>query len=211
MKRFIAIAGNMGVGKSTLTALLSEQLGWEPFYEAVDDNPYLADFYKDMQKWAFHSQVFFLSRRLRHHHQLLNRPNSVIQDRTVYEDAEIFAKNLYRQGHMAERDYRSYRELYEVLTMFLPPPDLVVYLQASVPTLKYRIALRGRDFEQDIPTEYLEQLNVLYEEWAHSFTLCPMLTIPSDNLDFVKNNSHLELITAKIMDKLHGKEIVVFD
>jgi deoxyadenosine/deoxycytidine kinase len=210
MKRFIAIAGNMGVGKSTLTTLLSEKLGWEPFYEAVDDNPYLADFYKDMRKWAFHSQVFFLSRRLRHHHQLLNRPDSVIQDRTVYEDAEIFAENLYRQGHMGERDYRSYRELYEVLTMFLPPPDLVVYLQASVPTLKHRIAIRGRDFEQDIPTEYLERLNELYEEWANSFTLCPMLTVPSDSLDFVKNNSHLELITAKIMEKLHGKETVVF-
>ena len=211
MKRFIAIAGNMGVGKSALTKLLSEKLGWEPFYEAVDDNPYLADFYKDMRKWAFHSQVFFLSRRLRHHHQVLNRPNAVIQDRTVYEDAEIFAENLYRQEHMGERDYRSYRELYEVLTMFLPPPDLVVYLRASVPTLKHRIATRGRDFERDIPTEYLEQLNKLYEEWAHSFTLCPMLTVPSDNLDFVKYNSHMELITAKIMEKLHGKEIVVFD
>jgi deoxyadenosine/deoxycytidine kinase len=211
MKRFIAIAGNMGVGKSTLTALLSEKLGWEPFYEAVDDNPYLADFYKDMRKWAFHSQVFFLSRRLRHHHQLLNRPDSVIQDRTVYEDAEIFAENLYRQEHMGERDYRSYRELYEVLTMFLPPPDLVVYLRASVPTLEHRIAIRGRDFEQDVPADYLEQLNRLYEEWANSFTLCPMLTVPSDSLDFVKNNSHLELIAAKIMEKLHGKETVVFD
>ncbi len=211
MKRFIAIAGNMGVGKSALTQLLSEKLSWEPFYEAVDDNPYLADFYKDMKKWAFHSQVFFLSRRLRHHHQLLNRPDSVIQDRTVYEDAEIFAENLYRQGHMGERDYRSYRELYEVLTMFLPPPDLVVYLRASVPTLKQRIAMRGRDFEQDIPTEYLEQLNELYEEWANSFTLCPMLTVPSDSLDFVKYNSHMELVTAKILERLHGKETVVFD
>ena len=211
MKRFIAIAGNMGVGKSALTKLLSEKLGWEPFYEAVDDNPYLADFYKDMRKWAFHSQVFFLSRRLRHHHQILSRPNSVIQDRTVYEDAEIFAENLYRQGHMGERDYRTYRELYEVLTMFLPPPDLVVFLRASVPTLKHRIARRGRDFEQDIPTEYLEQLNELYEEWANSFTLCPMLTVPSDSLDFVRYNSHMELVTAKIMEKLHGKETVVFD
>ena len=211
MKRFIAIAGNMGVGKSALTQLLSEKLGWEPFYEAVDDNPYLADFYKDMKKWAFHSQVFFLSRRLRHHHQVLNRPNSVIQDRTVYEEAEIFAENLYRQGHMGERDYRTYRELYEVLTMFLPPPDLVVYLRASVPTLEQRIARRGRDFEQDIPTEYLEQLNELYEEWANSFTLCPMLTVPSDSLDFVRYNSHMELVTAKIMEKLHGKETVVFD
>ncbi|MBC8262884.1 MAG: deoxynucleoside kinase [Anaerolineales bacterium] len=210
MKRFIAIAGNVGVGKSTLTTLLSEKFGWEPFYEAVDDNPYLADFYKDMRKWAFHSQVFFLSRRLRHHHQVLSRPNSVIQDRTVYEDAEIFAENLYRQGHIGGRDYRSYRELYEVLTTLLPPPDLVVYLRASVPTLEHRIAMRGRDFERDIPTEYLEQLNKLYEEWIDSFTLCPMLTVPSDSLDFVTNNSHMELITAKIMEKLHGKEIVVF-
>ena len=211
MKKFIAIAGNMGVGKSALTALLSEKLGWEPFYEAVDDNPYLPDFYKDMKRWSFHSQMFFLSRKLRYYQEILSRPTSVIQDRSIYEDAEIFAENLYRQGHMGERDYRSYRELYEVLTIFLPPPDLVVYLQASVPTLKHRIALRGRDFEQHIPTDYLERLNVLYEEWAHSFTLCPMLTIPSDNLDFVQNNSHLELITARIMDKLHGKEIVVFD
>jgi deoxyadenosine/deoxycytidine kinase len=201
----------MGVGKSALTELLSEKLGWEPFYEAVDDNPYLADFYKDMRKWAFHSQVFFLSRRLRHHHQLLNRPQSVIQDRTVYEDAEIFAENLYRQEHMGVRDYRSYRELYEVLTMLLPPPDLVVYLQASVPTLEHRIAMRGRDFEQDIPTQYLERLNELYEEWVDGFTLCPVLTVPSDSLDFVKNSSHLELVTAKIMEKLHGKETVVFD
>jgi deoxyadenosine/deoxycytidine kinase len=201
----------MGVGKSALTELLSEKLGWEPFYEAVDDNPYLADFYKDMRKWAFHSQVFFLSRRLRHHHQLLNRPQSVIQDRTVYEDAEIFAENLYRQEHMGGRDYRSYRELYEVLTMLLPPPDLVVYLQASVPTLEHRIAMRGRDFEQDIPTQYLERLNELYEEWVDGFTLCPVLTVPSDSLDFVKNSSHLELVTAKIMEKLHGKETVVFD
>ena len=211
MKKFIAVAGNIGVGKSTLTALLSERLGWEPFFEAVDDNPYLADFYRDMRQWSFHSQIFFLSRRLRHHRQILDRPGTVVQDRSVYEDAEVFAENLYRQGHMGERDYRSYRELYEVLTMFLPPPDLVVYLQASVPTLKYRIAFRGRDFEQDIPTDYLERLNRLFEEWANSFTLCPMLTVPSDSLDFVQNNSHLELITAKIMEKLHGKETVVFD
>ena len=113
-KHFVAIAGNVGVGKSTLTALLAEKLGWEPFYEAVGDNPYLADFYRDMRRWSFHSQIFFLSRRLRHHRQLLDSPNSVVQDRSVYEDAEIFARNLYQQGHMSDRDYRSYRELYEV-------------------------------------------------------------------------------------------------
>jgi len=142
-KWFVAIAGNIGVGKSSLTGMLGEWLGWEPFFEAVSDNPYLADFYQDMARWSFHSQVFFLSRRLRHHHQLLQRPNSVVQDRTVYEDAEVFACNLYRQGLMSERDYRSYRELYEVLSALLPPPDLVVYLRASVPTLMARIAQRG--------------------------------------------------------------------
>jgi len=211
LKYFIAIAGNIGVGKSTLTGLLAQQLEWEPFYEAVQDNPYLADFYRDMRRWSFHSQIFFLSRRLRHHRALLDHPNSVVQDRSVYEDAEVFARNLYRQNHMSERDYKSYRELYEVLTLFLPSPDLVVYLRASVSTLQKRITQRGRKFEQDISSEYLEQLNELYEEWISNFTLCPVLTVPADDLDFVKFNSHLELIASKIMDKLQGKEIVVFE
>jgi len=211
MKKFIAVAGNIGVGKSTLTALLTEGLGWEPFYEAVDDNPYLADFYKDMRLWSFHSQVFFLSRRLRHHRKLLDRPGTVVQDRTVYEDAEIFAENLYRQGNMSERDYHTYRELYEAMSLFLPPPDLIVYLRASVPTLQKRIRMRGRDYEQEVPADYLEQLNQLYEEWIDGFSLCPVLTVPSDNLDFVKYNSHMELIAAKIVEKLSGKEVVVFD
>ena len=211
MKRFVAIAGNIGVGKSTLTALLREKLNWEPFFEAVNDNPYLADFYKDMQRWSFHSQIYFLSRRLRHHWQLIQRTNSVIQDRTVYEDAEIFARNLYRQGSMDERDYRSYCELYEVVTTVLPPPDLIVYLRASVTTLEERIRRRGRPYEQDIETAYLEQLNALYEEWIDGFSLCPVLTVPSDNLDFVLNPSHLELIKSKILDKLQGREEVVFD
>jgi len=211
MKKFIAVAGNIGVGKSTLTALLSERLGWEAFYEAVDDNPYLADFYRDMRQWSFHSQIFFLSRRLRHHRQILDRPGTVVQDRSVYEDAEIFAENLYRQGHMTERDYRTYRGLYEAMALFLPPPDLIVYLRASVPTLQQRIRMRGRDFEQEVSAEYLEQLNQLYEEWIERFSLGPVLTVPSDNLDFVKYNSHMELIAAKIVEKLTGKEVVVFD
>lgn len=211
MKNYIAIAGNIGVGKSTLTALLSAELGWEPFYEAVAENPYLADFYRDMRQWSFHSQIFFLSRRLRHHRQLLDRPGSVVQDRSVYEDAEIFARNLYLQGQMTERDYGCYRELYEVLTIILPPPDLVVYLRASVPTLLQRIALRGRDFERGISPQYLERLNALYEEWIDHFALCPVLTVPADALDFVKYNDHLELIAAKTQDKLHGKEVVVFE
>ncbi|HIP96287.1 MAG TPA: deoxynucleoside kinase [Anaerolineae bacterium] len=211
MKKFIAVAGNIGVGKTTLTARLTEYLCWEPFNEAVDDNPYLADFYQDMRRWSFHSQIFFLSRRLRHHRQIVDRPGTVVQDRTVYEDAEIFARNLYLQGHMDERDYQSYRALYETVIEILPPPDLVIYLRASLPTLMERIRLRGRDYEQDISAEYLEQLNKLYEEWIEGFTLCPVLTVPADDLDFVQNAAHLNLIVQKVLDKLHGKEVVVFD
>ncbi len=209
-KRFVAIAGNIGVGKSTLTGLLGQRLGWEPFYEAVADNPYLADFYGDMTRYAFHSQIFFLSRRLRHHRRLLDFPGSVVQDRSVYEDAEIFARVLYEQGHIVERDYRTYRELYEVLVLFLPPPDLVVYLRASVPTLQKRISLRGREFERGITPEYLEQLNRFYAAWMQEFSLCPVLTVPADDLDYVHNGTHLDLIIAKIEERLSGKEEVVF-
>lgn len=209
-KHFVAIAGNIGVGKSTLTKLLNERLGWEPFYEAVNDNPYLADFYRDMTRYAFHSQVFFLSRRLRHHRRLLDFPGSVVQDRSVYEDAEIFARNLYEQGHIEPRDYRTYRELYEVLIQFLPPPDLVVYLRASVPTLLSRIEARGRSYERAISATYLEQLNRLYELWMHDFAQCPVLTVPTDDLDFVHNGAHLDLIIRKMLEKLSGKEEVVF-
>lgn len=199
------------MGKSTLASLLSERLGWEPFLEAVDDNPYLADFYQDMQRWSFHSQIYFLSRRLRHHWELLRHANSVIQDRTVYEDAEVFAHNLYQQGLMSERDYRSYRELYEVVTAVLPPPDLIIYLRASVPVLLERIRKRGRPYEREIPPAYLEQLNGLYEAWVARFSLCPVLSVPSDDMDFVLNSRHLELITEKVLEKLQGREEVVFD
>jgi deoxyadenosine/deoxycytidine kinase len=211
VKRFIGVAGNVGVGKSSLTRLLSEYLCWEPFYEAVDDNPYLSDFYKDMRTWSFHSQVYFLSRRLGHHRQIIDRPGTVMQDRTVYEDAEIFAHNLYLQGHMGERDWRSYWDLYQTVITILPPPDLVIYLQASVPVLQGRIRHRGRDYEQEIGADYLTQLNELYEGWVERFSLCPVLTVPTDDLDFVAVNSHLELIASRVLDKLHGKEVVVFD
>jgi deoxyadenosine/deoxycytidine kinase len=148
LKKFVAIAGNIGVGKSTLVTLISERLGWQPFFEPVVENPYLADFYKDMRAWAFHSQIFFLTRRLQSHRQLIDHPTSVVQDRTVYEDAEVFACNLYHQGYINDRDYSAYHELYQVLTDFLPPPDLVVYLRATVDTLLNRISFRGRDYEQ---------------------------------------------------------------
>jgi len=210
MKRFVAVAGNIGVGKSTLVTLISKRLGWEPFYEPVGENPYLVDFYQDMRSWSFHSQIFFLTRRLRAHRQLLDHPTSAIQDRTVYEDAEIFAHNLYQQGQMDERDYLSYRELYQVLSEFLPPPDLVVYLRSPVETLVDRIRLRGRDYERRISPEYLKQLNVLYDEWISHFSLCPVLTVPADNLDYVSNHGHMDLIVSKIQEKLIGKEEVVF-
>lgn len=210
MKKFVAVAGNIGVGKSTLVAMLCEKLGWEPFYEPVIENPYLADFYGDMSAWAFHSQVFFLTQRLRAHQRLLARPTSAVQDRSVYEDAGVFAENLYRQGLIVERDYRTYRDLYEVLTEFLAPPDLVVYLRGSTATLLHRISLRNREYERTIAPEYLEQLNGLYEEWISHFSLCPVLTVPADDLDYVTHPAHLDLIARKVQDKLMGKEEVIF-
>jgi deoxyadenosine/deoxycytidine kinase len=211
MKKFVAVAGNIGVGKSTLVAMLCQRLGWQPFYEPVAENPYLADFYRDMRAWAFHSQIFFLTHRLRAHRELVDHPTSAIQDRSVYEDAEVFAHNLYRQGLISERDYGAYRELYQVLCEFLPPPDLVVYLRASVPTLLSRISLRGRDYERQITAVYLGQLNELYEEWISHFSLCPVLSVPADDLDFVAHPRHLDLIAQKVQEKLTGKEEVVFE
>jgi deoxyadenosine/deoxycytidine kinase len=204
VKHFVGIAGNIGVGKSTLTRLLSRKLGWEPFFEAVNDNPYLPDFYQEMSRWSFHSQVYFLSHRLRHHWQLIERAGSVLQDRTVYEDAEIFACNLYRQGFMDERDYAAYRDLYEIAVTILPPPDLIVYLRASVEVLRERIRRRGRSFEQAMAPMYLERLSDLYEEWAASFTLCPVLAIPTDDLNFVSNGLHLSWIVDRVMECLEA-------
>jgi deoxyadenosine/deoxycytidine kinase len=211
VKKFIAVAGNIGVGKSTLVTLLSERLGWKPFFEPVEENPYLSDFYQDMRSWAFHSQIYFLTRRLRIHRQLIDHDNSAIQDRSVYEDAEVFAHNLYQQGLFGDRDYHSYCELYRVLTDFLPPPDLVVYLRASVPTLVGRIRLRGRDYERQISPEYLAQLNDLYERWISHFSLCPVLAVPADDLDYVAIPAHLDLVVRKIEEKLMGKEEVIFN
>jgi deoxyadenosine/deoxycytidine kinase len=211
MEKFIAIAGNIGAGKSTLVRMLSEELQWTPFYEPVTENPYLADFYEDMQSWAFHSQVYFLMRRLRIHRKLMNQPGSVIQDRSVYEDAEIFAHNLFLQDSINDRDYETYRELYHVLVEFLPPPDLVIYLRASVPTLLDRIARRDRSYERTISADYLADLNELYESWVEHFELCPVLTVPSDNLDYVAKPQHLMLVVEKVRDILMGKEEVRFD
>jgi deoxyadenosine/deoxycytidine kinase len=210
MKKFIAVAGNIGVGKSTLVRLLCGRLNWEPFYEPVTENPYLADFYGDMASWSFQSQVFFLTHRLRIHHELLRSQGSVMQDRSIYEDAEVFACNLYMQGYLSKRDFDTYRMLYATISEFLPPPDLVIYLRASVPTLLQRISNRNRDYERTISPDYLAQLSVLYEKWIAGFTLCPVLTIPADDLDYVAHPRHLDLIVEKLQEKLTGKDEVVF-
>jgi len=210
MKNFITIAGNIGAGKSSLVRLLSQRLNWEPFFEPVANNPYLSDFYADMHTWSFHSQTYFLSNRLKVYRELLDCPNSVILDRSLYEDAEIFAHNLYLQGFMSQRDYETYETIYQTLLHFLPTPDLVVYLRASVDTLLTRIRNRNRDYEKNISAEYLQQLNDSYETWIQNFTLCPVLTVPSDNLDFVNHTRHMELILEKIQEKIAGKEEVIF-
>jgi len=203
---FITVAGNIGVGKSTLVGLLADRLDWEPVFEAFTENSYLADFYGDMRRWSFHSQVFFLSRRLQQHHDLLQRKTSVIQDRSVYEDAEVFARNLYRQDHLSERDWRCYQDLYQTMATLLRPPHLVVYLKASVETLQRRISQRGRDYELDITGDYLAQLNELYEQWAAGFRLCPVLTVDTNNLNYVQHDSHLDQITHRIEDRLQGQD-----
>jgi len=206
MKKFVAIAGNIGVGKSTLVDMLCAHKGWEPFYEPVKENPYLADFYAHMDVWAFHSQIFFLAHRLRSHHQLAQFPTSVVQDRSVYEDAEIFARNLYRQQLLSDRDWTCYYELYSTLSRLLRPPDLVIYLRAAVPTLQRRIAQRGRDYEQAIAGDYLAQLNLLYDQWSAGFTLSPVLIVETDKLDYVQYDQHLDQIWERIDHRLRGRD-----
>ena len=202
---YLVIAGNIGVGKSSLTERLAKALGWLPVYEAVDENPYLADFYADMPRWGFQSQIFFLSRRLKLQTELLLRSGGLVQDRSVYEDAEVFAANLHRQGALDGRDYATYRALYDGLCELLPAPDLLVYLRSGVPTLLDRIALRGRAFEQHIAPDYLDHLNTLYDGWINRWRLCPVLTIQADELDFVRDPAHLQLIISKIQARLATK------
>ncbi len=201
-KVFIAVAGNIGSGKSSLTKLLSQRFGWKPFFESVEDNPYLSDFYADMKRWSFNLQVYFLSNRFRSHKAITEGPGSVILDRVIYEDAEIFARNLFEIGNMEERDYQNYVALYHVMTEYLRPPDLLIYLRADVDTLLRQISLRGRDFEQSIKREYLEQLNRHYELWIENYKLGPLLTVQSGKVDFVNRPTDLDEIVGEIEKKL---------
>jgi deoxyadenosine/deoxycytidine kinase len=209
-KRYLVLAGNIGAGKSTLVGLLAERLGFRPYYEPVEENPYLKDFYGDMRRWAFQSQVFFLTHRTRMHRALMDDPQSVVQDRSLYEDAGVFARNLYEQGNMTERDWLTYQGLYKTLIGLLPPPDLVVYLRASVPTLRGRIAKRGRSYEAAIPDDYLAGLNRLYESWIESFDLAPVLVVPGDRLDFVAESKDLKAIAATVEGRLRGRQSELF-
>jgi deoxyadenosine/deoxycytidine kinase len=211
LKKYVVLAGNIGAGKTTLVQLMCQQLGWRPYFEPVTENPYLVDFYQDMASWAFHSQVFFLTHRVRSHRALMDDPFPVVQDRSLYEDAEVFARNLHRQGHLSERDWQTYQGLYRTFTTLLPAPDLVVYLQASVPTLRRRIQRRGREFEANISEEYLGQLNQLYEEWIAGFSLAPVLTVPADRLDFVQEKKDLRRIVAVVEERLRGDQGLLFE
>jgi len=211
MKNYIVLAGNIGAGKSTIVDRISNHLGWKPYYEPVSENPYLEDFYKDMKRWAFHSQLYFLTDRLRTHKDLQDYNGSVVQDRSVYEDAEIFAKNLFLQGSISSRDFDTYQGFYRLFLSFLEPPDLVVFLKASVGTLKSRIAMRGRGFESAIPDSYLANLNQLYDSWIENFTLSPVLEIPAGEIDLVSRPEDLELVVNMIKEKIKGKQQVLFD
>ncbi len=186
-QKFIAIAGNIGAGKTELTAFLCRKYGLQPFFEPNDQNPYLADFYKDMKTWSFRSQIFFLTHKFRLHRELEKQSGTSIQDRTIYEDAEIFAKNLFRQRNIDKRDWKTYWELYETVSSTLKPPDLMIYLRCPVKTLKQRIHLRGRKMEKDIPTAYLNRLNTLYEDWFTRYKMSPVLVLPTDTLDYLTN------------------------
>ena len=209
-KRFVLVAGNIGTGKTSLTERLAARLGWLAAYESVADNPYLPDFYADMRAWSFHLQVFFLGHRAAQHKALALDSRSAIIDRSIYEDAFIFARALFEIGNMTERDYHSYRQLFDLVVAQLPPPDLLIYLRAPVSVLMGRIQKRGRDIESSITADYLSLLDRYYEEWLRDLTVCPVLMIESDNLDFVHRADHLDVVVARIEDRLSGKERVVF-
>ena len=209
-KRLIIVAGNIGTGKTSLTERLGERLGWTTAYESVRDNPYLADFYADMRAWAFHLQVFFLGHRAEQHLALANSPDSAIIDRSIYEDAEIFTRASLALGNVAQRDYDTYWRVYRMVVDHLPPPDLLIYLRAPVNVLLDRIRARGRDIERGITAEYLSLLEGFYDNWVAGFDLSPVLTIKSDDLDFVHKQPHLETVVRRINKILAGKEEMEF-
>jgi len=207
---FILVAGNIGVGKTSLAERVGERLGWQTGYESVADNPYLADFYEDMRQWSFHLQVFHLGHRAHHHRAFAESAQSAISDRSIYEDAHIFARALHKMNNISDRDYQAYRTVYELVVESLPRPDLLLYLKAPVSVLMNRINKRGRNIESGISADYLSLLNSFYDEWMDGFDLCPVLTIHTENLDFVSRPEHLDIVVGRIQEKLMGREDVIF-
>lgn len=206
-KKFIAIAGNIGSGKTTLTELLANKYSWEPHFEVVMDNPYLADFYSDMARWSLQLQVFFLSKRFQAHQKILRCEASAIQDRSIYEDAHIFARCLHESGRMSKRDFDNYFELYSTMIEMLPPPDLVVYVHRSVSCLRERIRERGRDYEKNISTDYLHQLNNCYDEWINNYRLGKRLTVHADSLDLKWKENDFRYVCQSIENSLEQPEL----
>lgn len=209
-KRLVLLAGNIGAGKTSLTERIGEKLGWTTAFELVVDNPYLPDFYQNMQAWSFHLQIYFLGHRADQHLYLSELPQSAILDRSIYEDAHIFARALHHMGNLNDRDYQAYLRLFNLVVERLPKPDLLIYLQAPVPVILQRIRRRARSIEASIDESYLSLLERFYSEWIERFELCPVLTIRSDDLDFVHRSEHLEIVVERIKDLLAGREEMVF-
>ncbi len=210
VKRLILVAGNIGSGKTSLTERIGARLGWRTAYESVTDNPYLPDFYRDMRTWSFHLQIYFLGHRAQQHLDMWNDPRSAIIDRSIYEDAAIFARALHHLGNLNERDYQTYRKVFDLVVRTLPAPSLLIYLKAPVEVLIERIRQRGREIESSITPQYLQLLESFYEDWMRTFDLCPVLTIRTDDLDFVHRTQHLDTVVQRIREKLTGKEEIVF-
>ena len=200
----IAIAGNIGSGKTTLTSLLAKHYKWEPHFEDADENPYLNDFYNDMQRWSFNLQVYFLNNRFSQVQEFRNNKKNVIQDRTIYEDAYIFAPNLHAMGLMTSRDFESYFSLFKLMESFITPPDLLIYLRASIPVLVEQISNRGREYEESIRLDYLKRLNERYEAWISTYDQGNLLVIDVDNINFLENNEDLGNVISKIDAEVHG-------
>lgn len=211
VKKLILVAGNIGSGKTSLTERIGERLNWRTAYESVADNPYLPDFYANMRAWSFHLQVYFLGHRAEQHLEMANDPRSAIIDRSIYEDAFIFARALHQMGNINERDYQTYRQLFNLVVKRLPAPDLLIFLKAPVDVLVDRIRQRGREIEASIDVNYLKLLDTFYTDWMAHFDLCPVLTIHSDNLDFVHQPHHLDVVIRRIQERLSGKEEISFD
>lgn len=202
--KHIAVAGNIGAGKTTLTTMLAKHYKWTPHFEDVDHNPYLADFYEDMQRWSFNLQIYFLNSRIGQLIDIRKGKDTVIQDRTIYEDAHIFAPNLYEMGLMTARDFENYASFFNTLKNLIDPPDLLIYLKAGIPKLVDQIQKRGREYEENIRLDYLKRLNGFYNKWIDKYTDGPLLVIETDNIDFAENTDDFSEIVRRIDAQIHG-------